>query len=255
MEALMQTKVTLPILILLLVFTSYYLSQLENKTSNGKAADKHEVSATKAIQPRNTQTNPISPPNKNTSSQSDVPEMAVKNWLHSRGYVDMEVINGKLQEIPTDYNSYSEPTLKSLADSDDPIAQMYYSDRQLTKQNYLDAEKYARAALINGLSKPIKNLVSVEIHKLGVARSNSSSAEAKEHYKKAMAWFEVASIRNDKFMTQMKQSYEVYSKDLELTPADQAQIKKLAEEMYKSLEDERINKGLGSFDNSLPGAK
>lgn len=199
----------------------------------------------------------FTPPEKNTNTQttSEISEVAVKNWLHSRGYVDMEVINGRLQEVPTDYNSYNESTLKSLADSGDPIAQMYFSERQLTKQNYLNAEKYARAAVINGLSKPIKNLVSVEIHKLGVARSNSSSAEAKEHYKKAMAWFEVASMRNDKFMTQMKQSYEVYSKGLDLTPADQAQIKKLAEEMYKTLEDERINKGLGSFDNSLPGAK
>lgn len=177
-------------------------------------------------------------------------ELEVKNWLSSRGYVEMTMVDGKFQEVPSDYNSYNEDTLKSLADSGDRIAQMYYSEKQMSKGDFLKAEEYAYLAVENGFTKPIKDLVAVNIAKAMQELKQGNDEFAKKAYIDAMAWKEVVNVRKDPWLN--LEGYNVYSNKFEIAESDKQLIKERSIELYNQLKEGRLKKGLGEFDNSIP---
>ncbi len=196
------------------------------------------------------QTSNVSKESEKSISQEQ--KYQLQNFLRDRGYSEWADVDGEFKEVPFDYHAYDDQSLKDIADSGDRVAQMVFSERAILKQDYVNAEIYAYKSILNGYTKPIKNIISANMHKLGEKKSLGDLESAKLLYIEAMAWFEVASIRNDPFLLKSKSLYKNYSQGLNVNDADRNRIKELGKEFYNKLVSERLANGLDEFDNSFP---
>lgn len=247
-------KLTLFLLVLVLTFIAYsYFDKSEIEDESAKVLIKSDENRLKTIDANIDLTqddSSISIIQKDDNN--DLVKYKVEEWLIGRGYIEMANVDGKFQEVPLDYHGYDDASLKSIADSGDKIAQMLYAERLMKSGVYDSARHYAYKSVINGYTKPIKDLVAINMHRFSQELSAANQKTAKSFYIEAMAWFEVAAIRKDPFLLQSKDVYKHYGKNLSLDKTDQEKIKKKGLALYNQLVSDRLDAGFDEFDNAFP---
>jgi hypothetical protein len=169
----------------------------------------------------------------------------VLSWQAARGWYDTS------NETSDDYKTYSEEVLKQLADNGDikalhllaRWAPLDESSRLLTKA----AVRGSTFALF-GLSNHVDTGGELVPKKMPEDKRRLA-------LKEAAAYIQVAAMRGDLMNAKFQgiSSLE-FRYDMKLTDQDLEQVKNRAQEIYDSLESERIALGLGKFDNSIPPA-
>jgi hypothetical protein len=170
----------------------------------------------------------------------------VKSWMEARGHYGPD--DGSLNE----YKAYDLETLERLADAGDlkamvALSWLYLSPEQLVHPDSLI--KYERILHKAALYGSTEALGSLSMH---TAKLEPGTREVKrENLLEAFAWAHVGTLRGDMYPSENAMS-DARIHDFEFTDAAIAQIKSRAHEIYNQLEQERIEMGLGKFDNSRP---
>lgn len=167
----------------------------------------------------------------------------VLSWQAARGWYDTS------NETADDYKTYSEEVLKQLADNGDlkalhllaRWAPLDESRALLTK-----AAIHGSTFALFGLSNRVDTGGELVEKKIPEDKRRPILIEA-------AAYIHVAAMRGDLKSAKFQGISSLESiYDMKLTDQDIEQVKSRAQEIYDSLESERIALGLGKFDNSIP---
>ena len=170
-------------------------------------------------------------------------------WQYKHGYQRLDE-QGDL--VLSDYEEYPEAALIKLAAQGDPEAMILLARKNLYQhRNYAAAEQYFADASIHGYTNSLAELANLKfLHTrryLGEDNLEQAVAQAEEGF----AWLEVGLMRGDKIIQLSKSTYESqYPQD----KAARDRIDARAKAIYEQLNQQRIQYGLGEFDNSYPKA-
>ena len=172
------------------------------------------------------------------------------------------------EEAISDYVSYSDEALIALSNSGDLKAMKILANRYLK-----EAGKPENSSQIIELMKKHADLVEKSIvygdreffgkmPKLSKATSKivspiSTNEQKREAVLEALAYMEFMALRGSfgaKY-EEHKNLYSIYGISERLTDSDKAAIREKAKEIYDGYEGQRIQLGLGVFDNSVPPGK
>lgn len=177
-------------------------------------------------------------------------EAEVKKWCSARGAkCALEWQDDKI------YESYDITTLESLSNSGDVRAMTHLAERYA--KDFIDkGEPDKGFELRNHLYFKAASYGSTDaLLKLGLAAYTGtlrSPLQGRELALEALAYYEVAAVRGDRFGKLLLGSLPVKENELVLTDADSAYIETRAEEIYQDLQRKRRELGLGEFDNDVP---
>lgn len=177
-------------------------------------------------------------------------EAEVKKWCSARGAkCALEQQDEKI------YESYDIATLESLSNNGDVRAMTHLAERYA--KDFIDkGEPDKGFELRNQLYFKAASYGSTDaLLKLGLAANTGtlkSRFQGRELALEALAYYEVAAIRGDRFGKVLLGSLPVRENELALTDADYAYIETRAEEIYQGLQHKRHELGLGEFDNEVP---
>lgn len=162
------------------------------------------------------------------------------NWRESRGYFRSETI--------ALYNSYSEATLEALAAQGDIGAlQIIHQLRMLEGRREQGMDALDEAAMRGS----VRALVSISSYLISDMASQVDGPARDELGYKALAYMKVANMRGDKMIDDLFIEQYRSAANFNVTPEGQKIIDEYAKNIYRSLENDRINEGLGEFDNSI----
>lgn len=177
-------------------------------------------------------------------------EAEVKNWCSARGAkCALEQQDEKI------YESYDIATLESLSNSGDVRAMTHLAERYA--KDFIDkGEPDKGFELRNQLYFKAASYGSTDaLLKLGLAANTGtfkSQFQGRELALEALAYYEVAAMRGDRFGKVLLGNLPVRENELVLTDADYAYIETRAEEIYQGLQRKRHELELGEFDNEVP---
>lgn len=170
----------------------------------------------------------------------------VKSWMEARGHYGPD--NDSLNE----YKAYDLETLERLAEAGDlkamsTLSWLYLSAEQLVHPDSLiKYERILHKAALYGSTAALGNL------SIYAAKQEPGTRVVKhENLLEAFAWAHVGALRGDMYASENAMS-DARIHNFEFTDVTIAQIKNRAHEIYNKLEQERIEMGLGKFDNSRP---
>jgi hypothetical protein len=165
----------------------------------------------------------------------------VKNWMEARGHY------GPDDDSLNEYKAYDLETLERLAEAGDLKAMVALG------WLYLSVERYGRP---DSLVKYEGIMKRAALYGSTAALGSLSSFQSKpevtdEDLIERFAWAHVGTLRGDMWPSENAMSdARIYK--FEFTDAAVTQIKARAHELYNQLEQQRIEMGLGNFDNSRP---
>lgn len=179
-------------------------------------------------------------------TQDDVLEFVT--WQHQHGYPLLDQ-HGEL--LPTGYENYPEETLNTLADQGDARAMLILATKHMLRANFNAAEKYFLDASIRGYTVSLGTLAGIKFVQAKRNTQINNTAMSSEEIESAFAWLEVGLMRGDKALLFNKSTYELTYPHDETT---RQRIIAKAEVYYEQLNQQRIQLGLGEFDNTYPKA-
>jgi hypothetical protein len=180
-----------------------------------------------------------------TVSGSPANREEMDQWSYARGFTSR--LAGKEEE----YKTYSLETLKTLANGGDIHAmEILAKNAESTEQQMALLEK----AAVNG---SISALLSMGIRVKGSGALAEHEGvltplEKRNLQLESMAYYEVIGLRGDEEMSQSGKRLITNIEKVAFTPAEQQQIKTRAQTIFKELQHQRTELGLGEFDNSVP---
>ncbi|MBK8187918.1 MAG: hypothetical protein IPK77_12140 [Cellvibrio sp.] len=181
----------------------------------------------------------------NMNQQQSARVDEVLAWQADRGWYD----TGK--ETQDDYKTYSEETLKQLADQGD-IKALHLLARLAPLE--LAIQLYTKAA-VYGSTFALFNIQETLLTQSGITKENSEELKHPVLIE-AAAYIQVATMRGDmlnaKYISSISSLESRFNFQFSGDDLEQANLR--AQDIYDSLEAERIALGLGKFDNSIPPA-
>ncbi len=254
-KELMATKIKVSflvgsLLILILLVGIRLQDNYSNKPTNvllhtGIVADSN-VKIEKSVAVESTENTTSKPSSTNDQEVEWIGDQAqldqVANWRAERGWYDTS------NENQDDYSTYSEETLKQLAANGDLKAL-----HRLARRAPIDVSKpLLTKAATHGSTFALFNLGDhVAIHG-GITR-NDPEEKKKPVLIEAAAYMVVAAMRGDSLNFKYMGIGSLESRyNMKFNDDDLKLVQARAQQIYNSLESERIALGLGQFDNSIP---
>lgn len=156
----------------------------------------------------------------------------------------------------TEYDSYDVETLKKLAETGDLHAMHKLANWYVSDQNFLDygfkfAEPLLWRAAIYGSSGAISELAEIQYSK---RYGNDSEEEKRQLLLDAMAFYRAAELRGDRWGTLTIKKSLMKNNNFSFASQELDVINKRAQEIYSDLQSQRLELGLGEFDNSVSPA-
>lgn len=179
-----------------------------------------------------------------TSLANDIAILEHENWEKSRGYFSVR------DRIA--YKNYEPSLLLTLGQQGDLLALDELVWRSLENQNQQMADKALHTAIVSGSSQAFIYIASNHFLASDLYTRDQNQSDARQELITALAYLEVAAIRND------LRGLEYGIKQLrdrgiqELTEDELSEINTEAKEIYAELERERSELAMPSFDNSIP---
>lgn len=167
--------------------------------------------------------------------------------------VERNHIVGDRQQLLDTYHNYGLDALKELGEQGDLVALAAIA---LNSKNSIEIQDWAArtAAIYGGTGNALQHIPSSRKGRAASLLLRGQTDEAKKVFLEGMAWDEFMVLRGDTTSletTPFLLSLEAY-KDLEIKPADEEWVSARARSIYAELNNERIQKGLGEFDNTVP---
>jgi hypothetical protein len=179
-----------------------------------------------------------------TNSQEVAQLDEVINWQEARGWYDTS------NNTQDDYKTYSDDTLRQLAESGDLRALhllAQWAPEETSKELLTKAAIYGSTFALFNLSNNI-------LAHSGITRDMSEERKRPVLIESA-AHIMVATIRGDILNTKHLGINIIEGRfNMKLSDDDLELVNARAQEIYSSLESQRISLGLGKFDNSIPPA-
>lgn len=179
----------------------------------------------------------------------------LEDWLENHGYFGgLRSERGMQAQHFGDYGSYSDESLRQLADNaNDAKAQLILGWRLSEEGEHEAARPYLEQAAVNGYTSPLRRLR--EDHGRKALDDDLPQAERREHYEKSLAWANVAARRQSPMAEFEQKLFDIAREHGfrdHLPEADPESVERLTEEFYRELETRRQQRDLGPFDNSRP---
>jgi len=182
------------------------------------------------------------------SDSRDLASTEYEQWAVARNHLD-EV---RAEQVNR-YNDYQPQTLKLLAEQGDLLA---LTALVLNPNTPEDRRNWAarQAAVYGGTGSAMSHISTSLKGKSAMQMSQNKKEDAKKSFLESVAWDEFAIMRGDRllldtipFTLSLDGMHE-----MEITKEDETWISNRAHQIYAELTQERILKGLGDFDNSIP---
>jgi hypothetical protein len=170
----------------------------------------------------------------------------VKRWMDSRGHY------GPDDDSLNEYKAYDLETLERLAETGDLKAMSALSWLYLSNERYgrpdslVKYENILHRAAVYGSTAAFGKL-----SRFSINLEPGTGAVKYEDLIEGFAWAHVATLRGD-MLPSNSALVHAGIHQFEFTDKAAAQIKNRAHELYNQLEKQRIEMGLGKFDNSRP---
>lgn len=170
----------------------------------------------------------------------------VRNWMSDRGYID-----SNLREI---YKSYPFEALVKLASEGDLTAIDLMANMALGKGNIKIGISYLNLAAIYGSTSALDRLTAFSAPHYP---NDKTEAQRRPSVLETLAIAKSIEYRGDLNLattsaSSFAQSYKrLYQTELNLTSKEATYIERRARNIYDKLQKERIERGLGDFDNSI----
>jgi hypothetical protein len=162
----------------------------------------------------------------------------IQNWFTNAGY--------PYWNNNTDYSGYSDEALNDLAKSGDIQALLTLGDRK----DYDSAKELFLKAASLGSTAAIEKIGAItEAHFI---KGWNPPEENKIAAKEALAWYNAAALRGDRFPNFLSGSMSIRVNKIELTDDERRAIYERSQAIYTELEQKRTELNLGKFDNSVP---
>ncbi len=170
----------------------------------------------------------------------------VRRWEHSRGRYHAQDLEA--------YRRYGVETLEELAAGGDMKAMIVLSELYVTEPHVVDhgleaALRMLRQAAVHGSSEALGRYAS------GYRSLHSQDLDAQSmrpQFLESLAWQQVAGLRGDALPSSTVEIVIKAAGVEEPTLAEKDWIQERAEEIYNELLSERLDRGLGDFDNDVP---
>ena len=162
-------------------------------------------------------------------------------WQSARGY---EALTNNGQKIMSDYDSYDNAVLTSLAKQGDPKASQILGDRLLKNGDIENALHLYFKASVRGYTKTIIDSGNAYL----IRYNKETDIDKKKGYAMtAYAWFDVASKRGD-----IQAEFVKKMMGLSFSDEEKKTINKTTNDLYDLLVTERQKLALLDFDNTTP---
>jgi len=203
-------------------------------------ADNNSSSATQPLLSKKNSSSYVWP----TVSGSPADKEEMNQWSYDRGFTLM--LPGKQQ----DYDSYTNETLKTLANEGDIHAMQTLAARIGGAQGVA----LLKLAAAHGSIMALLSITTRIENSYEVAELNGAPLPDEEKRKlqvESKAYYEVMGLRGDE---EFRRSGDRHFADekVEFTQVEQHYIKERAKAIYDELQQQRTGLGLGEFDNSVP---
>ena len=178
-------------------------------------------------------------PGFNTDSEMRAFQAELKEWEASRGYSHAD-----------EYRAYSEAILEDLAKNGDTRALSALATLRYRTHGFDGAAPlYSKAAML-GDTSALERLGSIE----EISHYSNAKSEDEKYLSmlRTLAWYKVARLRGDRLPELFMGDAFITNNNIHLTEVDNQQIAEMADKIYRKMQDERNNQGLGEFDNSVP---
>lgn len=163
-------------------------------------------------------------------------------WQQERGYPALDASGNP---APSDYEQYTDATLGEMVKGGDKKAMQTLGERFRNAGNFDMAETLFFEAAVRGNTKSLIDIANIYISKTH-QKSNTPLSNTTD-LATAAIWLRVAVLRGD-----IQANFLIKMYKLNDVKFEQMDIDALAKKLYNKLAQERLNQGLGEFDNSTP---
>jgi hypothetical protein len=178
----------------------------------------------------------------------DLASYEYEQWATARNHIGED----RAEQVNR-YNDYQPETLKLLAEQGDLLALSAIVLNPNT--DHKERNWAARMAAIYGGTGSAMSHFSTSLKgKSAIQMSTGKKIEAKKNFLESVAWDEFSVLRGDLLLLDVipfTLSLDSMS-EMKITKEDEKLISQRAKEIYAELTQERLSRGLGEFDNSIP---
>ncbi len=180
-----------------------------------------------------------------------VQQQEIVDWTIARGYIEHDNPGESDPRFKrdSDYNTYSAETLIELAKSGDAYANLIISTQLVKADKYEAAIPYLYEDSINGYSS--------SMYKLGTAYfikflARETFPDDKPALVESLAWAEAAKLRGDPIGDSANRYLDHEREEFIISENEYNEILTRAQNIYNEIQEKRLNRGKGLFDNSAP---
>ncbi len=180
-----------------------------------------------------------------------VQQQEIVDWFIARGYLGLDKPSDSDPRylILSDYNTYSAETLIELAKSGDAYANLIISTKLVIADKYEAAIPYLYEDSINGYSSSMYKLGHAYLLKFQMPETFPADKSA---LLESLAWAEAAQLRGDPYGESADRYIDHEREEYRITENEYNEILTRAQNIYNEIQEKRLNRGKGLFDNSTP---